>query len=284
MNKTFLILLTVTGTFLFSYQTFAQLAMSLELNSKNYISYEKIYARLTIKNQSGQALIFGSNKKLQGKISFKIETIQGEPPVKLEKPQFEIRDILLKAGDKHTFNIPITKYFEFPSNGKYRIRAVVSHTLLPKNYLTEPVEFNIVKGNTIWKTSVGVPLSGTDKIDLRKYNIISYFDGKYKIFCLLIDDDKHIYGLTKIGYDIGTIKPECQIDRLSKLHILVQNSTDIFSYFIYDVNCTLEQKEVYKRLDEYTIPHLLKDDGTGRLNVVGGTIAIKEEDYFEHNE
>lgn len=267
----------------------AQLAMGFKLNGQNYIRYEKIYARLTIKNQSGQPIIFGTNKKLQCKISFEIDTLKGDRPKTLETPMYEITDTLLPAGEKETFSIPITKYFEFSGDGKYRIKAIVTHAQLPKSYETEQVEFNIIKGNVIWTTSVGIPsLSSeedkTAKIAKRSYSIISYFDGTSKIFCLLVDDDKHIYGLTKVGYDIGTVKPQCEIDRLSNLHLLVQSSASIFSYFIYDINCKLEDREVYKKIDEYTIPRLLKDEKTGRIHVVGGILAVEGEDYMEKQE
>lgn len=268
---------------------FAQLAMNLKLNGQNYIRFEKIYARLTIKNQSGQPIVFGSNKNLQCKISFEIETIKGDRPKSLETPMYQITDTLLPAGEKQTFSIPITKYFEFSSSGKYRIKAIVTHAQLPKSYETEQVEFNIVDGKVVWSTSVGVPSlsseEGTDpKIDKRTFSIISYFDGTSKIFCLLVEDDKHIYGLTKVGYDIGTVKPQCEIDRLSNLHLLIQSSATIFSYFIYDISCRLEDKEVYKKIDEYTIPTLLKDEATGRIGVVGGIIAVEGEDYTEKKE
>ena len=75
--------------------------MSLKLNGQNYIRYEKIYARLTIKNQSGQPIVFGSDKNLQCKISFQIETIKGEHPKSLETPMYEIKDTLLPAAEKN---------------------------------------------------------------------------------------------------------------------------------------------------------------------------------------
>jgi len=281
MNKKFSLILLFSSVFISSFSLFAQLAMSLKLNGESYIRYEKIYAKLTIKNQSGQTIVFGTNEKLQGKITFQIDTMRGEAPRKIQEPEFEIKDTLLQAGDKTSLSIPLTKYFEFPNAGRYRVKAIVSHSQLPKAYETEPVEFNIVNGDVVWTTSAGVPLDDEGTIDKRKYSIISYFDGNSKILCLLVDDEKHIYGLTKIGFDIGTVKPECEVDNLSNLHMLIQNSASVFSYFVYDINCRLEDKEVYKRIDEYTTPHLFKDEKTGRINVIGGILAVEGQDYQE---
>ncbi|HBM15226.1 MAG TPA: hypothetical protein DD381_02605 [Lentisphaeria bacterium] len=281
MNKTKTLLLLLTSVFLSSITSYAQLAMNLKLNAQNYIRYEKIYVRLTIKNQSGQAIVFGSNEKLQGKITFQVDTLRGNAPKRIQNPQYEIKDILLKAGDKTSISIPLTKYFEFSTAGKYQVKAVVTHSQLQQAYETEPVEFNILTGNVAWTTSVGVPLDEDGSIDKRTYSIISYFDGTNKIYCLLVDDPTHIYGLTKIGFDIGTNKPECEIDNLSRLHMLIQNSSSVFSYFVYDIHCRLEDKEVYKRTDDYTIPHLFKDEKNGRIQVIGGILAVEGRDYME---
>lgn len=284
MKRNPIILIISITLFLLVFSSYAQLAMNLKLNGQSYIKHEKIYARLTVKNQSGQTIVFGSNEKLKGEISLKIETIKGETPKIVQAPVYEINDIILHAGERHTFDIPITRYYEFPNDGKYRLKAVVTYSQLPKAYETSQVEFSIVSGNTVWSTLVGVPMDDDQQIDQRRYSIISYFDGSSKIFCLLVDDEKRIYGLTKVGFDIGTVKPQCEIGRLSNLHLLIQNSATIFSYFVYDINCKLEDKEVYKKADEHTIPQLVKDEKTGRIHVVGGILAVEGEDYFEKKE
>ena len=43
-----------------SLEIFAQLAMKLESNRKNYMTYETVYVKLTMKNQSGHPLVFGN--------------------------------------------------------------------------------------------------------------------------------------------------------------------------------------------------------------------------------
>ena len=83
---------------------------------------------------------------------------------------------------------------------------------------------------------VGVPTVGKlengQKIKKRNYKILSFFDGADSVYCLLVEDDKYVYGVTRIGYDIGNSKPECEIDRFSKLHILVQSSPTVL-YVLY---------------------------------------------------
>lgn len=52
--------------------TFAQVAMDLSLNRTVYMQYEPIYAAVTLRNDSGRALAFGHDPKLQGFVLFEI--------------------------------------------------------------------------------------------------------------------------------------------------------------------------------------------------------------------
>jgi len=270
--------------FLLSSNTFAQLAMKLELNKQNYIQYEQIFARLIVRNQSGHPIVFGKNEKLRGTIRFEIERRGGEKPKQLsDSPKIEEK--LLKTGEQESFSIPLSKYFQLNKEGNYKVKAIISHVQIPHEYESNEVEFSIVHGNVILSTKVGVPsVAGKnkkgEKIKNREYSIISYHDGKHKLYYLIIQDDSYVYGVVSLGFDIGTRQPECMIDRLSRLHILLQAGPDIYSYFVYDINCKLEEKTVYKRLEGNVIK-LFKDENTGRINVAGGIKASVGSDYIE---
>ena len=67
--KVFLFLILLTSI---SFLCSAQLAMSIKMNRRNYLQYETIYAKIKIRNNSGHAIVFGDNKRLQGKLLFKI--------------------------------------------------------------------------------------------------------------------------------------------------------------------------------------------------------------------
>ena len=285
MKKCSVFLVIAISAFLSSPSIFAQLAMKLELNKQNYIQYEQIRAKLIIKNQTGHPIIFGKNEKLKGKIRFEIERSGGEKPKLLSDSSCKIEEKLLKAGEQESFSIPLSKCFRFNGEGKYRVKAIVSHVQIPKEYESNEVEFSIVHGNVIWSTKIGVPSVSEkgkkgEKIAGREYSIISYHDGEHKLYYLMVQDDNYAYGLASLGFDIGTRQPECMVDRLSRLHILLQAGPDIYSYFIYDTNCNLEEKAVYKRL-EGSVIKLFKDEKTDRISVAGGIKASAGSDYIE---
>ncbi len=278
------IIIAITA-FLPSLNVFAQLAMELKLDKKKYIQYEQIRATLIISNQSAHPIVFGENEKLKGEIRFEIERLDMENPKLLSTSSCKIEDKLLKAGEQESFFIPLSKYFQLNEEGKYKVKAIVSHARLTKEYESNEVEFSIVHGNVVWSTTVGLPsVSEEDKrgekIENREYSIISYHDGADKLYCLKVQDASYIYGLARLGFDIGTRQPEHMIDRLSKVHILLQAGPDIFSYFIYDVDCKLEEKAAYKRLEGNVIK-LFKDERTGRISVAGGVKASAGNDYIE---
>lgn len=278
-------LVIIISVFLLPSSIFAQLAMKLELNKQKYIQYEQIRATLIIKNQSGHPIVFGENENLKGNIMFEIERMCGNKPKLHSNSPCKIEDKLLKAGGQESFSIPLSKYFQLNEEGKYKVKAIVSHVQIPNKYESNEVEFSIVHSNVIWSTKVGIPSASEEgkkgeKIKSREYSIISYHDGEYKLYYIMVHDDNYVYGLASLGFDIGTGQPEHIIDRLSRLHILLQAGPDIYSYFIYDINCKLEEKAVYKRLEGNAIK-LFKDETTDRISVAGGVKASANSDYIE---
>ena len=120
--------------------------------------------------------------------------------------------------------------------------------------------------------------------DTKKNEFIKEIDigvGASVIYSVACGDNKYIYGVARIGYDIGYSKPKCEIDRFSKIHILTQSSPRIYTYYVYDTDCHLDLKEVYKK--DKTVPCLVRDSDTGKIFVAGGTKAREGTDYFEEN-
>ena len=66
ISHTLLKLLLTPAALVCAAATFAQVAMDLSLNRTVYMQYEPIYAAVTLRNDSGRALAFGHDPKLQG--------------------------------------------------------------------------------------------------------------------------------------------------------------------------------------------------------------------------
>ena len=255
----------------------AQIAMRLNLRRVKYILYENIYATLQIRNLSANPLVFGQSKGLSGKLDFVI-TDGSEHKIKMRKinPDF-LSGTIIKGGETIEITLSLSEFYKINEESRYTAKAVIEHSQLPNSYQSNTVNFAVVSGRTVWSTVVGTPtvdpMSAKQKIEKRKYEIKSYYDGKNIVYCLVVSDDNYVYGVVQIGIDTGIKKPECIIDNYSRLHILIQDSSNTYTYYVYDTHCNLDDTEIYKKTK--TIPTLVLDKKTGSIEVVGGQKFIK---------
>jgi hypothetical protein len=256
----------------------AQVGITLQMNRKTYLQYENVYARINLRNYSAHPLAFGKNKGLSGKLLFEIYDAKGALVPRISNELPDIEGTLLKPGSTQEVVTLVSRYYDLSQPGNYKITAYISHPQLTSDYQSDPVTFNVSQGVDVWKRIVGTPdfVNKVEKIRPRTFRIISLFDGTDKVFYLMIEDDKKVYSVKRIGYEMGGTKPECEIDSLSRLHILLKLSSTIFVYFLYDIDGSLEKRDVYKK--EGTTPTLVRNPQSGAIVVAGGEKA-KKEDY-----
>ena len=100
---------------------------------------------------------------------------------------------------------------------------------------------------------------------------------------LLIEDKDRIYLIRRLGVDLGSeLAPQCAIDDLSRLNVLVPASPKVFAYFQFDVTGKLEKREVRIKTD--TRPRLVANRDTGTVVLSGGRLARRDLDYEEIKE
>ena len=88
---------------------FAQVGMSLEINRNSFLQFEPVYAKITFRNDTGKALLFGKSPRLQGFLMFEI-TGAGQKFVSKRKGQeISIDGLVLKPGEIRSIIIPINK-------------------------------------------------------------------------------------------------------------------------------------------------------------------------------
>lgn len=275
-----LILLSLT------YQVKAQFALSIALDRKSYLQHEPIFANVKIRNYSGRGLIFGKNKSLAGNLKFEIKNPAGAILAVLDPKINPIEGTVLNPGATKNIIVPISKMHRINKAGSYTIKAILSHPQLKNSFESKDGGFSIFNGITTWQRRVGVPdvlnLNVDKKIKERLIKLVNFYDGKTKVFVLAIEDDKFIYGIIRLANDIGNKPPQCEIDGLSMIHILAQVSPKIFSYYVYDINAKLEERDNFARSDQVN-PRLVRDTEEGTVIVAGGRKAVKGQDYHEAN-
>ncbi|MFZ2653317.1 MAG: hypothetical protein WAX69_00230, partial [Victivallales bacterium] len=263
----------------------AQVSVGVAVNRANYILYETIYAKVILRNYSGQALAFSDNAESSGTLKFFID-MPDKTRAELRKTAYNpLTGVIIKPGATQEVLVPVTNLYVLTKPGNYRLRAIVSHKLLPTEYQSEAAVFSICNGLPVWERTIGVPdlfkkKEGEAALP-RKAKVLTFNDGKDKVYCLIIEDGKYVYGIARIGSDIGNFPPSCEVDGLSRIHIMLQVSPNVYSYFIYDINCELGEKDVYVKTN--TVPTIVMDNKEGTVVVVGGRKAAKDIDYVEEN-
>lgn len=279
-NKLNLLLFSLLLTGI-SYTVNAQLAMSLKMNRSNYLEYETVYAKVTIRNNSGHAIIFGKDKRLQGKLLFKIINRQRTPAKVVQKNSYPMAGTILKAGESKEFIIPVSDYYNLKKCDTYRIYAYVEHNMFEETYRSNETTFEVSKGITMWTKTVGIPEfmnpRKKTKIKNRNYKLITLILGSQKNNYLVIDDKKRVYSVLFLSQELGEERITHEIDHLSRLHLLIPMTPKIFVYLIIDITGNIDEETVYKRTD--SVPALIRNSETGKVYITGGSRAQKKADY-----
>jgi len=270
----------------------AQLAVSMQLDRQSYILYEHVFAKVTFRNYSGRGLVFGKNKGLKGSVKFKIIAPDGRKLI--SNKNFDasalLDGVVLNPGATATVVVPLSEMYNLFKAGQYTVRAVIAHPMLPTSYIsdnkTSQNGFSIFNGIPVWHREVGVPdvlnVNSKDKIKKRMVKILNFYDNNRKYYALMIEDPNVIYGVIRIAEDLEDELPQIQVDGLSRIHIFVQISAKVYSYFVYDLNCKLEEFAHYT-LDKGVAPVLVRDAEEGSVMVVGGKKAVKGKDFIKEN-
>ena len=264
----------------------AQMGMDLTLNRSMYMQYEPIYACVTLRNDTGRPLVFGKNPKLQGFLLFEVTDQRGNVVPKRPGAELSVTGLILSPGQIKRMIVPINRYYQLDRIGVYRVHAYVSHSQLPYEYKTKDLKFNVEPGVTVWKRSVGLPNLQPEQpvsevAKARTYSLRSIIEGSTKAYYLVIDDDKMIYSVIRVGKAVGYEKFTAETDMLSRLHLLMPISPKVFHYLAFS-------PDGKKFADEYrktsgTIPMLMRDPDTGIVTLLGGETARAGVDFADPN-
>lgn len=257
----------------------AQVGMRLDLNQSVYLKYEPVFARLYIRNLTGQPLSFSGHSTL----TFEIESSDKSLAEKLADPTEILNELVLPPGATKELKIRVSSYYKLRRSGFYSIRAIIQHSAMQDKYTSNNQTFSVQDGICVWDRLVSPPdLLGSDGTKIRvttprKYKIISSTDGKDKYFYLVIEDDQNIYSIKRLSAESCKIAPEAEVDGLSRIHILHQVSPKIWLYIVYDTNGMEEKREVYLK-NGSTTPRLNCALDTGIISISGGRLANLDQD------
>ncbi|MBQ9335781.1 MAG: hypothetical protein IJS14_00600 [Lentisphaeria bacterium] len=265
----------------------AQIAVRIEMSQQNYLQYEPVFVRVTLRNLSGHPLAFGENEGLRGMLRFEIHSDSGRYALLLGKETPPLKGVILQPGAARAITFNAARFYDVRRLEHYSIKAVISHPQLKSAYESDPATFSVVQGREVWQSVVGVPryLLQKDNVQIptRRYRLVSYNTGKRFVYVLLIEDKDRIYLIRRVGLDLGMdLAPQCAVDDLSRLNILIPASPKVYAYFQFDVTGKLEKREVRVKSDSR--PRLVVNRDTGTVVLSGGRLARRDLDYEEIKE
>ena len=172
----------------------AQMVITLKMNRSNYLQYERIYAKVDIRNNSGHAIVFGDNKKLHGKLLFKIIDSQNISVEAIPNVSYPMAGVIIPAGEHKEFIVQVSDFYNLKRCGTYRMYAYVEHNMFEDAYRSRETSFEVSKGFVMWERVVGVPdfmqPGKKGKVRNRTYKQVRLLQGSEKGNYLVVEDKK----------------------------------------------------------------------------------------------
>jgi hypothetical protein len=254
----------------------AQLGIELRGGRATYVTHESVMVTLVLRNYTGNALRFGGEAP-DGDVLFVLSR-DGDPMLHRVALGKRFATFELAAGETRKLSLQLNQIFNFQKPGDYNVYAQATHPRLGQDYQSKSLSFGVREGISIWHRSFGVPTAASDgEIPARTVTLLRTHEQTGDELCMRIEDDRLVYAVIRLGRQIFGAEPECDIDAVSNIHILMRAESRLFIYRVYDYRGQCKLKKYYM-LDE-TLPRLLRDDRTGRLTVFGGRLAVEGVDY-----
>lgn len=280
MKRSLLTMLLLAATF-GGISLEAQIGMHISVNRSSYMQYEPVFAKITLRNDTGKALLFGKSPQLQGFLMLEIRSGTKLAPKRKGK-EISVDGLVLGPGEIRSLIIPVNEYYDIDRLGTYEIHAYVAHAMLKKEYRSPAVFFRVEYGGVIWKQTVGVPdlySKVRSQSEERTYEIRSMAEGRRRLYYLVVSDDKHVYGVVRIGHQVGYEKIQIEIDMLSRIHLLVPVSPRVFHYLSFSLDGANINNSFWKTSN--TIPQLYRNPKTGTVTRMGGVEAVAGRDFVD---
>ena len=267
-------LLVLTGAMLLGVCVHAQLGMKLESEQSCYLRYERVKLRLTVRNYSGNTLVFGGAETAEhGRLSFIIRRQSGQIVKCLDSSANPMQDIILAPGVNRQLILDINTLFDMQKPDVYKIEARIDHHRLPHVCASEPIIVEVKEGNVLKERVIGLPMKKeTEQIRNVKVKLIQFMDYVGSMWCLRVEDDELVYGVFRSSV------PQMDVDGSSAIHILIQVGPHLYSYSVYSMIgevVKLRQQVYYVADGGY--PQLSRN--SGYLKVEHARVAQQGKDY-----
>jgi hypothetical protein len=256
----------------------AQVTVEVTLDQDQFLPGEAIIAAVHITNRSGQILRLGAEDNW---LTFSVESRDreviprsGEVPVTGE--------FFLESSKVAIKRVDLAPYFSVRLPGRYSLIATVRIKDWRREITSEPRNFDVIEGTKLWEQEFGVPNTAgpANPIpEVRKYILqqANYLKGRLRLYLRLTDTSgAKAFRVVPIGPMVSFGRPEPQVDKFSRLHVLYQDRPHSFNYTVFNPDGVLILRQTYDYLN--TRPRL-QPDGEGKISVKGGVRRETSDDW-----
>lgn len=242
----------------------AQVSVEIVLEQEQFLRDESLPLKVRVTNRSGQTIKLGQSNDW---LTFTVEALDGGSATKLGEVPVA-GEFSLASAKMGTRQVDLMPYFDFSHPGRYVIAATVKIREWKEEITTHSKTVEIVRGTRIWEQEFGVPGAGAAP-EARKYSLVQASNRKrIQLYARVTDmAEDRVFRVLPVCQMLSFSKPEAQVDRASRLHVLCQSGA---RSFIYNV-ITPEGALTVRQSHDYagTRPGLRLDAG-GQVLVRGG--------------
>ena len=245
----------------------ADVVMKLTMPRERYMTYEPVIASLTLRNTSGQSLIFGHEAEFSGHLEIGLFDLH-DRPVKGSGTKVNLKGLILRPGADHHIRVNIGKWLDMRRTGSFKLKLFIAHPMLKNEYESNFCSFDISNG-----AQLGVDLK------IRTYTVKTLQEKSDVYFYLFVEDKTKIYAIKYLGTLLGRELPSFELDSMNQLHMLLPVASKKFSYVVFDWHGKEEKQSYYKT--SRTVPALFRQSTTGDVSVIGGELLLPGENYTQ---
>jgi len=232
-----------------------------------YLAQEPMGIMVRVYNYSGETLVLGREDDW---VSFSVEPLANKSIVRqASQPQVGGSPFALENGMMATKRVDLVPHFEVVQSGRYKITATV-RAGRHGDISSEPLLVDVVNGSPLWDREFGVPAQADKAPEIRRYNIIQVRQTDVQHIYVKVTDTHggKLYGLYPLGQMVLAYKPEQQMDRNNRLHVLHRSGRATFTYSMVDHDGRVILRQRY---DQTGAPPSLVHTDAGEVLVSGGT-------------
>jgi len=251
----------------------AQLSVELIIEQQQFLKDESMPIKVKITNRSGQTLHFGKEADW---LTFSVDNRDGSVVSKLREVPVS-GEFDLESATVATRQVDVMPYFDFGQSGRYQIAATIKVRDWDQEISSKPAVVEVKRGSKIWEQQFGVPKK-QGAPESRKYILQQATFLKDQTLYVRVTDaeENRTFRVFPAGRLLSFSRPEAQVDRDSKLHLLFQNGPHSFLYSVVKPDGDLLLRQSYDFVAGQSVR--LKQQEDGFIFVSGGVRRMQPDE------